>query len=88
VFEVLIEHTAERDLKKLNADDFNRIITNITSLAENPRPHGCRKITGSESYWRIRIGNYRVIYEIDDSDRTVRVFRVRHRRDAYRYPVS
>jgi mRNA interferase RelE/StbE len=84
VYEVFLESAAERDLKRLPADIFHRIIPRIRTLTENPRPPGCRKLTGSENDWRIRIGDYRVIYEIDEDERAVRVFRIRHRREAYR----
>ena len=84
MYEVLLERTAERDLKRLPAREFDRIIGEIKALGENPRPVGYRKITGSESDWRIRVGDYRVVYEIDDSEKTVKVMRVRHRREAYR----
>jgi len=84
VHEVYLERSAERDIKRLSADDFRRLILHIQALAENPRPPGCRKITGSKSDWRIRIGEYRVIYEIDDRNKAVRVMRIRHRREAYR----
>jgi len=53
-------------------------------LADNPRPYGCRKLTGSDRDWRIRVGDYRIVYEIDDQVREVRVMRIRHRREAYR----
>jgi mRNA interferase RelE/StbE len=84
VYEVYLERAAERDLRKLPAETFHPIIPRIRALAETPRPPGCRKLTGSDSDWRIRIGEYRVIYEIDDAGKTVRIFRVRHRREAYR----
>lgn len=82
--EVLIEATAQADLKRLSADTLRRIGSHLKALAENPRPSGCRKITGSQNDWRIRIGDYRVIYEIDDPSTTIRVMRVRHRREVYR----
>jgi mRNA interferase RelE/StbE len=56
----------------------------ILALATNPRPDGCRKLAGSKSDWRIRVGDYRVVYEIADEVRIVRVNRVRHRREVYR----
>jgi mRNA interferase RelE/StbE len=84
VYEVYLERAAERDLKRLPAETFHRIVLHIRALADNPRPVGCRKLTGSENDWRIRIGDYRVVYEIDEGDRAVRVFRIRHRREAYR----
>jgi len=84
VYEVYLERRAEQDLKRLSAGTFERIISHIKALAENPRPAGCRKISGSKNDWSIRIGDYRVIYEVKDEARSVRVMRVRHRREAYR----
>jgi mRNA interferase RelE/StbE len=84
VYNVYLERAAENDLKRLPASIFNRVILQIKSLAENPRPPGCHKITGSRSDWRIRIGDYRLIYEIDSKQKVVKVMRVRHRREAYR----
>ena len=84
MYEVLLERRAERDLRQLPAEAFHRIIAALEALAENPRPTGHRKITGSQSDWRIRVGDYRVIYEIDETTQVVRVMRVRHRREAYR----
>jgi mRNA interferase RelE/StbE len=84
VYEVLIERTAERDLQSLPSNILNRIAPRIKALAEDPRPSGCHKLTGSRNDWRIRIGDYRVVYEIDDKRKQVRIFRVRHRREVYR----
>jgi mRNA interferase RelE/StbE len=63
---------------------FHRIIPHIKALAENPRPSSCLKLTGSKNDWRIRIGDYRVLYEIDEKTKAVRIMRVRHRREVYR----
>jgi mRNA interferase RelE/StbE len=84
VYEVYLERAAERDLRRLPVETFDRIVPRIRVLAEDPTPPGCRKLTGSENDWRIRIGDYRVIYEIDESEKAVRVFRISHRREAYR----
>jgi mRNA interferase RelE/StbE len=84
VYEILLEGRAERDLKKLPAEVFYRIVSNLKALAENPKPPGSQKITGSKNDWRIRIGEYRVIYEIDGKVKAVKVMRIRHRREAYR----
>jgi mRNA interferase RelE/StbE len=84
VYEVHLERAAENDLKRLPTTTFHRIILQIKPLAENPRPSGCRKLTGSKNDWRIRIGDYRVFYEIDEKARAVRIMRVRHRREVYR----
>ena len=84
MYEVYLERSAENDLKRLPTSTFDRILHQIKTLAENPRPSGCRKITGSNNDWRIRIGDYRVLYEVNDRVKAVRVMRVRHRREAYR----
>ena len=84
MYEVYLEKSAENDLKRLPTSVFDRIIPQIKSLGEDPRPSGCRKITDSKSDWRIRIGDYRVIYDIDKKAKAVRVMRVRHRREVYR----
>ncbi len=83
-YEIYIEQRAERDLKRLPPEEFERIIANIKTLSTTPRPAGCRKIVGSKRDWRIRVGEYRVIYEIDDEKRAIMIMRVRHRKEAYR----
>ena len=82
--EVYLERSAERDLKRLSKEDFTRIVSHIKPLAENPRPAGCRKIAGSSNDWRIRVGYYRIIYEIDEKTKTIKIMRVRHRKESYR----
>jgi mRNA interferase RelE/StbE len=84
VYEVYLERAAENDLKRLPTTTFHRIISQIRALAENPRPSGCRKLAGSKNDWRIRIGDHRVLYEIDEKVKAVRIMRVRHRREVYR----
>ena len=79
MYDLYLESAAERDLKRLSPTAFQRLIEQIRSLAENPRPTGCHKIVGSRSDWRIRVGDYRVIYEIDEKAYTLKVMRVRHR---------
>lgn len=83
-YEVWLSSSVERDLKRLEAQYFNRIIKPIKSLAKDPKPSGCRKITGTKNDYRIRVGEFRIIYEIDDKEKAVRVMRVRHRKEAYR----
>jgi len=84
MYEVVLESRAEHDLRRLPATMFARIIQAVQGLAQNPRPPGCRKIVGSQNDWRIRVGDYRVIFEIVEKENAVRVMRVRHRREAYR----
>lgn len=84
MYEILIEREAERDLKKLSAKNFYLIIPHIKALANDPRHRGARKLLGSKNDWRIRVGNYRIIYEISDQTKEIRVMKIRHRREAYR----
>ena len=84
MYRVLLERGAERDLARLSSEIHHCVIAAIQALANNPRPPGCRKLVGSKNDWRIRVGDYRVIYEIADEIRVVRVNRVRHRREVYR----
>jgi mRNA interferase RelE/StbE len=84
VCEILLEQAAERDLKKLPSEMFKRIIPKIKELAGNPKPQWSRKITGSKNDWRIRVGDYRIIYEIDARAKNIKVMRIRHRKDVYR----
>jgi mRNA interferase RelE/StbE len=84
MYRVLLERGAERDLVRLSSEIHDRVIAAIQGLATNPRPSGCRKLAGSKNDWRIRVGDYRVIYEIADEIRVVRIHRVRHRREVYR----
>jgi mRNA interferase RelE/StbE len=84
MYRVLLERVAEKDLSRLSSEIHNRVVAAIQGLARNPRPPGCRKLAGSKADWRIRVGDYRVVYEIADEIRIVRVNRVRHRREVYR----
>ena len=83
-YDLHIERHAEKDLKKLETSLFTQIVSRIKELAANPHPQGSKKITGSQNDWRLRIGDYRVLYEIDNKTRTINIMRVKHRREAYR----
>jgi mRNA interferase RelE/StbE len=84
VYDVLLERSVERALKRVSQPDLSRILVALKELASNPRPSGCKKLVGGERDWRVRVGDYRVLYEIDDAEKTVRVLNVKHRREAYR----
>lgn len=84
MYRVFLERAVEKDLKQLSAPLHNRVIAVIQKLARNPRPAGCRKLTGGDNDWRVRVGEYRIVYEIDDDAEIIRVNRVRHRREVYR----
>jgi mRNA interferase RelE/StbE len=81
-YAVTILRRAQRELAGLPSEAYQRVRDAIRGLAQNPRPPGCLKLTGREG-WRIRIGVYRVIYEIDDSKRTITILHVGHRRNIY-----
>lgn len=81
-YQVNLTRSAFKDLKKLSRPALLRVDERITSLNSGPRPHGSQKLAGSDLY-RVRVGDYRILYEIDDAARVVTVERVRHRSDAY-----
>lgn len=82
-YDILIRRRAQKELAQLSRDDYERAKESIGNLSDTPRPAGCKKLTGRDG-WRIRAGDYRVIYEIDDTARTVIVLHVGHRRDVYK----
>jgi mRNA interferase RelE/StbE len=82
-YEVTFSRPAAKELEALGAGLVRRIFPKIQSLARQPRPSGCRKLTGEENLWRIRVGEYRVIYSVDDANGVVDIVRVRHRSRAY-----
>jgi mRNA interferase RelE/StbE len=82
-YTITFARSARKELESLPASLIRRIVPRIDGLAKNPRPAGCRKIKGGLDLWRIRIGDYRVVYSINDETRIVDVIRVRHRSKAY-----
>lgn len=83
MYSIIVSNSAEKDMSRLDRPVLKRIAVAIDGLAENPRPNGCIKLKGSEDFWRIRVGDYRVIYTIADEIEIVDVRRVRHRREVY-----
>ena len=82
IYKVFILRKIQKELSKIAGKLYEQIKIAIYKLAENPRPTGCRKLTGRNG-WRIRIGEYRIIYEIDDKQKTITVLHIGHRRDVY-----
>ena len=80
---IAILRRAQKELAQLPSPAYESVRDAIGALAETPRPAGCRKLSGREG-WRIRVGDYRIIYEIDDERQRVTVLHVGHRRDVYR----
>ena len=83
-YAITLARSARKDLDSLDAAIVERIFPRIVALAGESRPRGCRKIRGEKSLWRIRIGDYRVIYAVYDDRQVVDITAVRHRSAAYR----
>ncbi len=84
-YKVLIKVSAGKELERLGTkSDRARIVERIQTLAEDPRPHGCEKLAGYSNRFRIRQGNYRVVYLVDDQRREITIFKVGDRKDVYR----
>ena len=71
-YRIHVERNAEKDLDKLNRGTHRRVTQQIRNLAGNPRPPGCVRIVGAPDLWRVRVGDYRIIYSINDDQRVVR----------------
>lgn len=82
-YRVAILRRAQKELGALPDPAYARVRDAIRALGEEPRPAGCQKLTAREG-WRIRIGNYRIVYDIDDAAQIVTVLHIGHRRDVYR----
>jgi mRNA interferase RelE/StbE len=83
-FQVRIKKSAKKEINKLPSKVLDRIIPAIKSLEETPYPLGSKKLKGIEGhYWRIRIGDYRVIYEVYKGAKIIKVIRIAHRKDIY-----
>ena len=82
-YKILFKKSVEKDFKGIPKNDLAKILKRIETLAEDPRPPGCEKLTGQEKY-RLRQGRYRIMYSIQDDELTVWVVKVGHRKDIYR----
>jgi mRNA interferase RelE/StbE len=83
-YKVVFKPSADRQLRKLPDALQRRIVGKVEMLAHVPKPKGVVKLAGCENLWRIRVGDYRVVYEIQDDRLVVLVLRVAHRKDVYR----
>jgi len=83
-YTVVFARSARKELQNLDPQVARRILKAIEALVANPRPSGVVKLEGASDLWRVRVGEWRVVYRISDRDRLVDVIAVRHRRDAYR----
>jgi mRNA interferase RelE/StbE len=83
VYSIYFKESARKELNAIPKRDLRRIMEKIATLADNPRPAGSEKLSGQERY-RIRQGNYRILYSIQDGELTIWVVKVGHRREVYR----
>jgi len=84
-FRIEWKKSTRKDLRKLPASAGERIVEAVEDLAENPFPHGVEKLSGSQHAYRIRLGDYRIVYEVVMDLKLIEIQRVRHRKDVYRY---
>ncbi|MGU3650667.1 type II toxin-antitoxin system RelE family toxin [Mycolicibacterium sp. A43C] len=83
-YSIEIETTAAKQIARLQRGEQVRIAKAIKDLATDPRPSGCTKLSGTAASYRVRVGNYRIVYMVEDAIRVVTVTRVGHRREVYR----
>ena len=83
-YRVEFARSAEKDLRKIAKKEIPRILSAVETLADEPRPSGAKKLTGSKRTYRMRVGGYRVVYEVEDGILVVLVVRIASRGDVYR----
>jgi len=83
-FLVLIAPAFRREIKKLDKAIQKKVVKTLEALGENPRPAGVEKLEENPKFWRVKVGDFRVIYNVNDKDKTVTAVLIRHRKDAYR----
>lgn len=83
-YRVTITQTASRERQRLTPQMRDRVDWAMRGLAEDPRPRGVRKLAGSQSDYRIKVGDYRILYEIADDEHVITIWRIAHRREVYR----
>ena len=83
-FSIVLQPSVRKDLRFLSAGVVDRVWVRIEGLGEDPLPRQSVKLSGASQFYRLRVGDYRIIYELDTHGRTITIHRVRHRRDVYR----
>jgi mRNA interferase RelE/StbE len=82
-YKLSVKRSAEKELRKIPRSDLRRVIETIQALTRDSRPHGVRLLKGPERHWRVRQGDYRIIYEVDDAAHHITIIKVGHRREIY-----
>lgn len=83
-FSITFARSARQELEKLDSPTVARIFPKIESLAVTPRPQGCIKLKGKKNLWRIRVGDFRILYTIQEEEKVIDIIGVLHRRESYR----
>lgn len=83
-YQVVLKAAALRELKKIPAQDLQKLDERIRSLADNPRPPGCKKLQSPDDLLRVRVGDYRIVYQVTEKPRQVTVVRIGNRSEVYR----
>jgi mRNA interferase RelE/StbE len=82
-YQVFVQQSAQKEIEKLPKPAQAKVIKGLVALAENPRPANCKKLIGTDA-WRVRVGEYRIVYWIEDNKLRVEIVRVAHRKDVYK----
>lgn len=83
-FNIIFKDSAEKDLRKISKQYIKNIVSKIQVLTDNPFPHGYTKLSGREEFYRIRSGDYRIIYTVDLKAKAILICYIRHRKDVYK----
>ena len=86
MYQLKLEKRAEAEFKKLSSEILKRVDSRLSALENDPRPKGVKKLSGrGKEGWRVRVGDYRILYRIDDNKKRVAVYRIKHRSEVYKY---
>ena len=83
-YDIKWKSSAEKELRGIHTDFVPRVVEAVESLADDPFPVGHRKLVGGSGSYRVRVGDYRIVYQVDVQRKVVEIYHVRHRKDAYR----
>ena len=82
-YKILIRRSAEKELRRIGPEKISQLAEKIKALSENPRPSAAKMLQGEDRHWRLRVGDYRVVYGINDTDLSMMIIKIGHRREVY-----
>ena len=82
-YKLSFKRSAEKELRRISQPDLRRMVQKIQTLTQEPRPSGAQMLKGEARYWKIRQGDYRVVYQVDDLSQEVAIIKIGHRREVY-----